>query len=309
MVLVSSREILQAAKRDGYAVGAFNTSNLEVTQAIVEAAVDKRSPVIVSTSPSAIKYAGISHIRDVIRSFADEASVPVALHLDHGLDVDTVVECIEHGWTSVMIDASRLPFAENVAMTRQVIDIAHDAGVSVEAELGRLVGIEDAVSVDGREASLTDPSEAATFVEETGCDVLAVAVGTSHGAYKFKGEPRLDFARLREIAQAIPIALALHGASGVARASLEKALQYGAGAKLAKGAGVPDEAIMEAIRLGIQKINIDTDLRLAFVGALREVLATQPDEIDLRKLLAPGRQAVKFVVSYKMELFGSSGRA
>ncbi len=309
MPLVSSKDILEAARRGGYAVGAFNTSNLEVSQAIIQTAAEKRSPVIISTSPSALKYAGVKHLHAIVESIAEDAPVPVALHLDHGLDVETVSDCVKHGWTSVMIDASKLPFRENAAMTRKAVDIAHAAGVSVEAELGRLVGIEDAVAVSDREALLTDPGEAARFVEITGCDVLAVAVGTSHGAYKFKGEAKLDFERLQEIARAVPISLALHGASGVLKESIEKALKYGAGEKLAKAAGVPDEAIKRAIKLGIQKINIDTDLRLAFVAALREVLAMEPDEIDMRKLIAPGREAMRTVIAYKMDLFGSSGRA
>lgn len=309
MSLANSREILEKARKGGYAVGAFNTSNLEVTQAIIETAVEKRSPVIVSTSPSALAYAGIRHISNIVRGLAEEASVPVALHLDHGLDFETVVRCIRHGWTSVMIDASKEPFARNVELTKKVVEVAHIVGVSVEAELGRLVGIEDQVVVSEREASLTDPEQAASFVAETGCDVLAVAVGTSHGAYKFKGEPKLDFRRLREIAKVVPIPLALHGASGVNKELVDKAIRYGAGEKLASAAGVPDDAIREAIMSGIQKINIDTDLRLAFVATLREALATKPDEIDVRKLLQPGREAMKTVIAHKMELFGSAGRA
>lgn len=309
MSLVNSRWILDAAKKDGYAVGAFNTSNLEVTQAIIETAVEKRSPVIVSTSPSALTYAGINHLANIVRNLAEEAPVPVALHLDHGLDFETVVKCIRNGWTSVMIDASKEPFADNVALTRKVVEIAHIAGISVEAELGRLVGVEDHVSVSEREGSLTDPDQAARFVAETDCDVLAIAVGTSHGAYKFKGEAKLDFPRLREISSLVSIPLALHGASGVNKQIVEKAIRYGAAEKLANASGVPDDSIREAIRYGIQKINIDTDLRLAFVSALRETLATKPDEIDVRKLLQPGREAMKTVIAYKMELFGSAGRA
>ncbi len=309
MALTTNKEILDAAKVGGYAVGAFNTSNLEITQAIVEAAVEKRSPVIVSTSPSALAYAGIKNISKIVRTLAAEAPVPIALHLDHGLDFETVVKCIKHGWTSVMIDASKQTFADNAALTRIVVEVAHLAGVSVEAELGRLVGIEDHVNVSEREASLTDPAEAARFVKETGCDVLAVAVGTSHGAYKFKGEAKLDFARLSAIAGVVSVPLALHGASGVNKEAVETAIRYGAGTKLASAAGVPDDAIRQAVKNGIQKINIDTDLRLAFVSALREALATKPDEIDVRKLLQPGREAVKAAVARKIELFGSAGKA
>lgn len=309
MPLVPSKDILQAAKQNGYAVGAFNTSNLEITRAILETAAEKRSPIVISTSPSALEYAGPRTLYRMIESMASAMPVPVALHLDHGLTFDTVMECIRHGWTSVMIDASKMPFEENVALTRKVVEVAHAVGVSVEAELGRLVGIEDAVAVSAREASLTDPGEAARFVEQTGCDVLAVAVGTSHGAYKFKGEAKLDFARLAEIAGLVPVALALHGASGVPREAIERALRYGASEKLASAVGVPDQAIRESIQKGIQKINIDTDLRLALVGALRELLANRPDEIDPRKILKPTIEAMKRIVSYKLDLFGSAGRA
>lgn len=309
MPLVPSKDILQAAKESGYAVGAFNTSNLEITQAILETAADKRSPVIISTSPSALKYAGARTLFCMINSLASQMPTPVALHLDHGLDFETVMECIREGWTSVMIDASKMPFRENVALTRKVVEVAHAVGVSVEAELGRLVGIEDAVVVSAREAVLTDPAEAAQFVEETGCDVLAVAVGTSHGAYKFKGEAKLDFDRLAKIASEVSIPLALHGASGVPREVVEKAIRYGAAEKLASAAGVPDEAIRKAVKTGIQKVNIDTDLRLALVGAIREFLASKPEEIDPRKILKPATDAMKGIVAYKMDLLGSTGRA
>jgi len=309
MPLVPSKDILQAAKEGGYAVGAFNTSNLEITQAILETAAEKRSPVIISTSPSALKYAGAHTLFCIVNSFASQMSAPVALHLDHGLDFETVMECIREDWTSVMIDASKMPFKENVALTKKVVEAAHTVGVSVEAELGRLVGIEDAVAVSTREASLTDPDEASQFVEQTGCDILAVAVGTSHGAYKFKGEPKLDFDRLAKIASKVSIPLALHGASGVPRQVVEKAIKYGAAEKLASAAGVPDEAIRRAVSTGIQKVNIDTDLRLALVGALREVLANKPDEIDPRKILKPGTEAMKSIVAYKMDLLGSTGKA
>ncbi len=309
MPLVPSKDILLAALRGGYAVGAFNTSNLETTQAILETAALKRSPVIISTSPSALQYAGARMLFGIVNSMAGEMPVPVALHLDHGMDFETVMECIRNGWTSVMIDASKMPFEDNVALTRKVVEAAHAVGVSVEAELGRLVGIEDAVSVSEREATLTDPGEAERFVQAAGCDVLAVAVGTSHGAYKFKGQPRLDFDRLDQISGAVPIPLALHGASGVPREVIEKALKYGASEKLGGAAGVPDEAIRRSIERGIRKINIDTDLRLALVSSLRELLANKPDEIDPRKILKPATEAMKGIVAYKMDLFGSTGRA
>ena len=307
MPLLNSKEILVPAREQGYAVGAFNTSDLEISQAIFEAAAEMRSPVIVATSESAIKYAGFDNLFNMVRHMADYFGVKAALHLDHGKDIDIAVKCIRHGWTSVMIDASKLEYEENVAATRGVAEIAHMAGVPVEAELGRLAGIEDMVNVGEREAALTDPAQAAEFVERTGCDFLAVAVGTSHGAYKFKGEPKLDLDRLSEIAGKVERPLVLHGASSVPKDVLETAAKYGA--KLPGAKGVPEDAIKEAVGRGIAKINIDTDLRLAFTGAVRKVLMETPEVFDPRKIVGAARDAIKEVVKGKMRLFGSDGKA
>jgi fructose-bisphosphate aldolase class II len=304
---MNSREILVPAREKGYAVGAFNTSNLEISQAIFEAAAEMEAPVIVATSESAIEYAGFDNLFNMVRHMAEFFGVKAALHLDHGKDLDIAVKCIRHGWTSVMIDASKLEYSGNVAATSAVAEIAHMAGVPVEAELGRLAGIEDMVSVDEREAALTDPAEAAEFMERTGCDFLAVAVGTSHGAYKFKGEPKLDLDRLTEIAGKVRQPLVLHGASSVPEDVLKTAADYGA--KLPGAKGVPEDAIKEAVKRGIAKINIDTDLRLAFTGAVRKVLAESPEVFDPRKIAGSGREAIKDVVKRKIRLFGSDGKA
>lgn len=307
MGLVSAKDILVPARQGGYAVGAFNTSNLEISQAIFEAASDAHSPVLVATSESAIDYAGFDNIHGMVKHLAEYYGVLAALHLDHGADLGAVVRCIRHGWTSVMIDASKLEYAANVAATAEVVGIAHMAGVPVEAELGRLGGIEDKVKVDEREAFLTDPAQATEFVERTGCDSLAIAIGTSHGAYKFKTEPKLDLDRLAEISRKVSIPLVLHGASSVPEDVLARAAKYGA--KLPGAKGVPEDALKAAITRGIAKINIDTDLRLAFTGAVRELLVEKPEVFDPRKILGQARKAIKDVVRRKMDLFGSSGKA
>jgi len=307
MGLVSAKEILVPARQGGYAVGAFNTSNLEISQAIFEAASEARSPVLVATSESAIEYAGFDNMRGMVKRLADDYGVTAALHLDHGADLGVVVKCIRHGWTSVMIDASKLEYAANVAATAEVVKIAHLASVPVEAELGRLGGIEDKVKVDEREAFLTDPAQAREFVERTGCDSLAIAIGTSHGAYKFKAEPKLDLDRLAEISRQVSIPLVLHGASSVPEDVLARAAKYGA--RLPGAKGVPEDALKAAVARGIAKINIDTDLRLAFTGAVREILTEKPEVFDPRKILGQARKAIKDVVRRKMDLFGSSGKA
>jgi len=282
-LLVSGREILQAARDGGYAVGAFNLNNMEIVQAIVEAAEEERSPVIIQASQGALKYAGIEYIAGLARIAAEKATVPVALNLDHGTSFAQVVQCIRHGFTAVMIDGSQLPFEENIALTKKVVEVAHPNNVSVEAELGKIGGVEDDIVVSEREATFTDPDEAAEFVERTKCDALAVAIGTAHGLYK--GEPKLDFERLKEIRQKTDVPLVLHGASGV-----------------------PDEAIKIA-RQYVSKINIDTELRVAFSKAITEYLKENPNEIDPRKILGPAKAAMKEVARAKMRLFGSAGKA
>jgi len=307
MALHTNKELLHQAKKGGYAVGAFNMNNLEILQAIVSAAEAEKSPAILAVSEGAIQYAGLPYIVSMVHIASEQTSIPLSLHLDHGKDLEVILSCIENGFTSVMIDGSHLEFSENIAITKTVVEMAKKKTVSVEAELGRLKGIEEKISVSAQEAFLTDPEAADEFIKKTKIDALAIAIGTSHGAYKFKGEAKLDFDRLKEIARKVDIPLVLHGASGVPQTVLERAERFGA--KLPGAKGIPDEAIQRAIPLGICKINIDTDLRLSFIGALREVLTTQPEEFDPRKILGPGREAIKQTVQLKMRLFGSSGKA
>lgn len=305
-MLVTNKDLMSPAMQKAYAVGAFNISNLESLLAVVEAAAEEKSPVIVAVTPSSIKYAGLAYIGKMVKTAAQSASVLMSLHLDHGKDVETVSKCIDAGFTSVMIDGSNLKFEENVSLTKRVVDLARPKGVSVEAELGKLAGIEES-TVEEKEAVLTDPDAAEEFVERTGVDALAVAIGTSHGAYKFKGEPKLDFERLKLIREKVSTLLVLHGASSVPSRIIEKAVKYGA--ELGGAKGIPEEHIQKAISLGITKINIDTDLRLAFTAATREFLVKSPKVFDPRKILGSAKEAMKEVVNGKMRLFGSSGKA
>jgi fructose-bisphosphate aldolase class II len=305
-MLVTNKDLLLPARQNVYAVGAFNINNLESLLAVAEAAVEEKSPVIVAVTPSAIKYAGLAYLAKIVKTAAELAPVPMSLHLDHGENFEIVSKCVEAGFTSVMIDGSFLKFEENVALTKRVVDFAHQKGVTVEAELGRLAGVEES-TVEEREAVLTDPNAAKEFVEKTGVDALAIAIGTSHGAYKFKAEPKLDFERLELIREKVNVTLVLHGASSVPQWIIEKAVKYGA--ELAGAKGIPEEHIKKAISLGIAKINIDTDLRLAFTATIREFLANSPKEFDPRKILGPAKEAMKEVVKGKMRLFRSSGKA
>lgn len=284
MALVPISELLRKAEEGGYAVGAFNCNNMEIVQAIIAAAEAERAPVIMQASQGAIKYAGIDYIVAMAKTAAEKATVPVALHLDHGTSFEQVMQCIRYGFSSVMIDGSKLPLEENIALTNRVVAVARAVGVSVEAELGRIVGTEDEISVTEREAFMTDPEEARYFVEKTGVDALAVAIGTAHGRYK--GEPKLDFDRLEKIRSLVKIPIVLHGSSGV-----------------------PDDQIRRAIELGVRKINIDTNIREAFVEKMREVLAADPNEIDPRKILGPAREAATEIIREKIRLFGSAGKA
>lgn len=307
MPLVTMKEILQKAAKEKYGVGAFNINNMEILQAVVNAAGEMRSPVIVQVSEGAIEYAGLEYLVGLVNVAAKAVSVPMALHLDHGQDMEVIAKCINSGFTSVMIDGSHFPLKENIEVTKKVVNMARGKNVTVEAELGRLGGIEDKIKVEEKEAFLTDPKEAEVFVKESGVDVLAVAVGTSHGAYKFKGGAELALDRIGAIKKLTNIPLVLHGASGVPADILEKAAKYGA--KLPGAKGVPDESIKEAIKLGISKINIDTDLRLSFTCAIREVLYTDPAVFDPRKICGPARKAMLAMVKNKMEIFGSAGKA
>lgn len=307
MALVTSKLILDEANSKGYAVGAFNINNLEFAKAVIDAAVESRSPVIIQASEGAIKYAGMRQLVAIVSTLAEEAPVPVALHLDHGRTFETIVACIRNGFTSVMIDGSHLPFEGNVAITRKIVEFAHAAGVSVEAELGRLAGIEDHVAVEDREALLTDPAEAKAFVDATQCDALAVAIGTSHGPRKFKGEPVLAIELVHTIKDLVKIPLVLHGASGVSAEVIATGEKYGA--RWGGSKGIPDASISAAIAKGINKVNIDTDMRLAFVASVRETLAGRPELMDPRDLMKPAMASIKSVATGKMKLFGSAGRA
>jgi fructose-bisphosphate aldolase class II len=301
--LVPGKELLVAAGTAGRAVGAFNFNNLEFLQAIVAAAHSRQTPVFLATSEGAIGYAGIEYIVAMARAAADTTNVPLCLHLDHGRDLALIQRCIKAGYTSVMIDASRLPFDENLRQTRAVVAMAHPVGVSVEAELGRLVGVEDSVVVAEREALLVDPEEAARFVAETGIDSLAPAVGTAHGAFKFKGEPKLDFDRLERVKRITGgLPLVLHGASAVPQNLVEKCMRYGIDVKGARG--VPEQDVVRAIKLGINKVNVDTDLRLAFAAEVRRAMSEQPQDFDPRHYLGRAREAVRKLVEAKIDLLG-----
>jgi fructose-bisphosphate aldolase class II len=306
MMLVTNKDLMVPARKNGYAIGAFNVQNLESMSAIAEAATEEKSPVIMQITPSVIKYAGLAYISNLVKTAAQLAPVPIAMHLDHGDSFETAAKCIDAGFSSVMIDGSFLSFNENVAVTKRVVSVAHPKGVSVEAELGKLAGVEER-SVAEKDAILTDPEAAVEFVKKTGVDTLAVAIGTSHGAYKFKSEAKLDLERLKMISEKVSIPLVLHGASSVPQEIVEKANKYGA--ELSGAKGIPEDQYRKAISLGIAKINIDTDLRLAFTAAVREALTNSPKNFDPRKILGPAKDAMKEVAKGKMRLFGSSGKA
>lgn len=300
MPLVTTTEMFKKAYEGGYAVGAFNVNNMEIVQGIVAAAKELRSPLILQASSGARNYAGPIYLRKLVEAAVEDSNLPIALHLDHGADFDICKQCVDAGFTSVMIDGSHLPFEENIALTKRVVEYAHAHGVVAEAELGRLAGIEDAVSVDERDAAFTDPDQAVEFVERTGVDSLAIAIGTSHGAYKFKGTPALDFARLDKITELLPnYPLVLHGASSVYQSFVEECNKYGGNIPGAQG--VPDEMLLRASKSGVCKINIDTDLRLAMTATVRKVLTEKPAEFDPRKYLGPARDAIKAMVAHKIK--------
>ncbi|MGI5879666.1 MAG: class II fructose-1,6-bisphosphate aldolase [Syntrophomonadaceae bacterium] len=284
MALVPVNDLLRKADQGKYAVGAFNANNMEIIQAIVQAAELENSPVIMQASQGAINYAGLEFISQMVKIAANNTHVPVALHLDHGTDFEQVIRCIYSGFSSVMFDGSKLPLEGNIAVTRKVLEVARPLGISVEAELGKIGGTEDDIHVSEREAMFTDPDEAINFVQQTGIESLAIAIGTAHGQYQ--GEPRLDFDRLIEIKKAVQIPLVLHGSSGV-----------------------PDESVQKAISLGICKVNIDTNIRETFVGEMRRVLDLNPTEIDPRKILGPAREATVAIIREKIRVFGSSNKA
>ena len=299
MALVTTKEMFAKAIRSDHAVGAFNVNNMEIIQGIVEAAQIENAPLILQVSAGARKYAKPVYLLKLVEAAIEDTGVDVALHLDHGEDFDICKKCVDDGFTSVMIDGSKHPFEENIALTKQVVDYAHAHGVVVEAELGKLAGVEDSINVDARSATFTDPDEAAEFVERTGVDSLAIAIGTSHGAYKFKGEPYLDYERLKKIHALIPdTPLVLHGASSVLREFVDRCNEFGG--KIPGARGVPEDMIHEAVKYGICKVNVDTDLRLAMTAEIRRVLAQHPEEFDPRKYLGPGRDAITRMVQHKI---------
>lgn len=304
-MLVNTKKIFEKANKEFYAIGAFNISNIEMINAIISAAEEEKAPVILQISEKALNYAGFEELTTVAKLAAENAKVPVAIHLDHGSSVEIAKKCIEAGFTSVMIDMSHQPFKENVKITNEVVKLAKKKNVSVESELGVLGGIEDDTKSDT--ILLTDPKDAFEFVEKTKIDSLAIAVGTSHGAYKFKCKPELAIDRITEIKKLTKMPLVLHGASGVPKEILDKAKKYGA--KLKDAQGVPDEQIKKAIAAGINKVNIDTDTRLAFTAAIREFLATNKESFDPREILGAASEAIKQNAKQKIRLFGSEGKA
>lgn len=282
MALVTSKEMLTKARKGGYAVGAFNAENMEMVKAIIAAAEELKAPVMIQTTPSTVKYGTSATYAAIVKAEAEKASVPVCMHLDHGSSYELAEECIGNGYTSVMIDGSKEDFENNIAVSKKVVEMAHAKGIPVEAELGKVGGKED--DLDGGNGGYTVPSEAAEFVERTGVDSLAVAIGTAHGVYK--GIPKLDVDRLSQIREVVSIPLVLHGTSGV-----------------------PDDAVRECIRRGICKVNYATDLRIAFSNGVKEYLAENPDVFDPKKYCAVGREKVKEYVMSKMLVCGSNGRA
>ncbi|NLC62802.1 MAG: class II fructose-1,6-bisphosphate aldolase [Thermoanaerobacterales bacterium] len=307
MALVTSKEMFTKAYKGKYAIGAFNVNNMEIIQGIVEAAQETRSPLILQVSAGARKYAKPIYLTKLVEAAVEDTSLPIVLHLDHGEDFEICKSCIDDGFTSVMIDGSRLPFEQNIAVTKKVVEYAHAHGVVVEGELGKLSGTEDNVKVAESEAAFTDPDQAVEFVERTGVDSLAIAIGTSHGAYKFKGEPKLDFERLEKISEKLPgFPLVLHGASSVLPELVELCNKFGG--NIPNAQGVPEEMLRKAAILGVCKINIDTDLRLAMTAIIRKYLAEKPSDFDPRTYLGKARAAIKQIVAHKMKnVLGCAG--
>ena len=321
MPLVGTKEMFEKAYAEGYAIGAFNINNMEIVQGIVSAAQEQRSPIILQASAGARKYATHEYMMGLLDSALKSTDIPIAMHLDHGPDFETCKSCIDGGFTSVMIDGSHLPFEENIAMTKKVVEYAHAHNVVVEGELGQLAGIEDDVNVDAANASYTHPDEVEEFVSRTGVDSLAIAIGTSHGAFKFTPEqctrnedgilvpPELRFDILEEISKRLPnFPLVLHGASSVTQKFVKIINQYGGGLKDA--IGIPEDQLRRAARSAVCKINIDSDLRLALTAGVREHLALHPDHFDPRQYLKPARENIKELVTHKIvNVLGSNGKA
>ena len=312
MPLVTTTEMFKKAYEGGYAIGAFNVNNMEIVQGITEACAETRSPVILQVSKGARAYANHTYLTKLVEAAVIEnPDIPIALHLDHGPDFETCKSCIDGGFTSVMIDGSSLPFEENVKLAKRVVEYAHDHGVVVEAELGTLAGIEDEVNVSAEDSSYTRPEEVEEFVTRTGCDSLAIAIGTSHGAYKFKPgtKPQLRFDILKEVEKRLPgFPIVLHGSSSVPQEFVEMINTYGGA--MPGAIGVPEEQLREAARMAVCKINIDSDLRLAMTGTIRKYFAEHPDHFDPRQYLKPARENIKAMVKHKLiDVLGCNGKA
>ncbi len=310
MALVGTKKMFEMAYKGGYAVGAFNVNNMEITQGIVSAIAEEKAPLILQVSRGARSYASISYLKAIINVAVEEnPDIPIAIHLDHGDTFETCKQFVDDGFTSVMVDASKLPFEENIEVTKKVVEYAHDNGVVVEAELGQLGGIEeDVVGVEDISKHLADPDEAIEFVEKSGCDSLAVACGTSHGAYKFKSEPKLAFDVIEKISARLPgFPLVMHGSSSVLKEFKDLINKYGG--DMPDAMGVPEDAISKAAKMAVCKVNIDTDLRMALTAKIRQVFAEKASEFDPRKYLGPGREAIKDMVKHKLHVLGCAGKA
>ncbi|HBG17412.1 MAG TPA: fructose-1,6-bisphosphate aldolase, class II [Firmicutes bacterium] len=309
MPLVTSTEMFKKAYEGGYAIGAFNVNNMEIIQGITEAAKEVNAPLILQVSAGARKYANHTYLMKLVEAAEIETGLPICLHLDHGDSFELCKSCIDGGFTSVMIDGSHFPFEENIRLTKQVVEYAHAHGVVVEGELGRLAGVEDDVNVSEEDSSYTRPEEVEEFVSKTGVDSLAIAIGTSHGAFKFKGEPKLRFDILEEIAKRLPgFPIVLHGASSVIPEFVDKINKFGGNMPGAKG--VPEEMLRKAARSAVCKINIDSDLRLAMTGTIREYFTLHPEHFDPRQYLRPAREAIKELVKNKIiNVLGCDGKA
>ncbi len=311
MPIVTSREMFEKAYKGGYAIGAFNVNNMEIVQGITEAAAEVRAPLILQVSAGARKYAKHTYLMHLVEAAAEDTGLPICLHLDHGADFDICKSCIDGGFTSVMIDASSKPFEENIAVTRRVVEYAHDHGVVVEAELGTLAGVEDDVSVSAEDSSYTHPEQVQEFVNRTGCDSLAIAIGTSHGAYKFKPgtKPQLRFDVLEEVEKRLPgFPIVLHGASSVIPKYVD--IINTNGGQLVDAIGVPEDMLRKAASMAVCKINIDSDLRLAMTAGVRQHLAEHPDHFDPRQYLTVGRDYIRELVKDKIvNVLGCDGKA
>ncbi len=312
MALVTTKEMFEKAYKGGYAIGAFNVNNMEIVQGITEACAEEKAPVILQVSKGARAYANHNYLVKLVEAaIACNPDLPIALHLDHGPDFETCKSCIDGGFTSVMIDASSKPFEENIEITKKVVEYAHAHGVVVEAELGTLAGVEDDVKVSAEDSSYTRPEEVAEFVEKTGCDSLAIAIGTSHGAYKFKPgtKPQLRFDVLHDCEKMIPgFPIVLHGSSSVPQEYVEMINKFGGA--MPGAIGIPEDQLREAARSAVCKINIDSDLRLAMTGTIRQFFAEHPDKFDPREYLKPARANIKEMVRHKLvDVLGCNGKA